>query len=150
MLPTLTPYQLCKHREALDEIYLEKQLVFLTQNKPEILHSIHKYRVKFFNSYRNQFATIDIVSRLLNVSKRTVRLLAVNKYISSLFFSSHSLFNLTDVHDFIKLLEQDKLGHYTKVKKWLIGCTVSPLLSAETAGSEGMKLNKNKTLSTFY
>ena len=103
----LSRYQIKKRREVLDEKHLEKQLVFLTQNKPEILHSIHKYRVKFFNSYRNQFATIDIVSRLLNVSKRTVRLLAVNKYISSLFFSSYSLFNLADIRDFIKSLEQE-------------------------------------------
>ena len=105
-MPTpCTKYQLRKHREALDDKYLEKQLDFLTQNKSEILSNIHKYRVKHFSSYRNNFVIIDIVSRLLNVSKRTVRLLAVNKYISSLFFSSHSLFNLTDVNDFIKSLE---------------------------------------------
>ena len=105
-MPTpLTPYQKRKHREALDEKYLEKQLVFVTQNKSEILHSIHKYRVKHFFNYRNQFVSIDIVSKLLNTSKRTIRLLAVNKYISSLFFSSYSLFNLTDVRDFIKSLE---------------------------------------------
>lgn len=106
----LTKYQLRKHREALNEKYLEKQLVFITQNKPEILHSIHKYRVKYFNSYRNQFATIDIVSRLLNVSKRTVRLLAAQKYISSLFLSSYSLFSLNDICDFIKSLEQTYLN----------------------------------------
>ena len=117
MKTPLTPYQKRKHQQALDEKYLEKQLVFLAQNKSDILHSIHKYRVKHFINYRNRYVSIDIVSKLLNTSKRTIRLLAVNKYISSLFFSSHSLFNLTDVHDFIKLLEQDKLGHYTKVKK---------------------------------
>ena len=40
----LTKYQLKKHREALDEKHLEKQLLFLTLHKSEILHSIHKYR----------------------------------------------------------------------------------------------------------
>ena len=117
MLPTLTPYQKRKHREALDEIYLEKQLVFLTQNKSEILNEIHNYRVKHFTSYRNRFVSIDIVSKLLNTNKRTIRLLATHKHISSLFFSSYSLFNLTEIRDFIKSLEQDKLGHYSKVKK---------------------------------
>ena len=105
MPPPLTKYQLRKHREALDDKYLEKQLVFLTQHKSEILSNIHKYRVKHFSSYRNRFVAIDIVSKLLNTSKRTIRLLAVNKYISSLFFSSHSLFRLNDICDFIRSLE---------------------------------------------
>ena len=101
----LTKYQIKKHWEALDEKYLEKQLVFLAQNKSDILHSIHKYRVKHFINYRNRYVSIDIVSKLLNTSKRTIRLLVVNKYISSLFFSSYSLFNLTYIRDFIKSLE---------------------------------------------
>ena len=105
MKTKLTPYQKRKHQQVLDEIYLEKQLVFLTQHKSEILSNIHKYRVKHFFNYRNRYVSIDIVSKLLNTSKRTIRLLAVNKYISSLFFSSYSLFNLTDVNDFIKSLE---------------------------------------------
>ena len=117
MLPTLTPYQKRKHREALDEIYLEKQLVFLTQQKSEILFAIREYRKKHFTSYHNHFVSIDIASRLLNTNKRTVRLLAVRKYVQALFFKSYSLFSLNDLSDFIKSLEQDKLGHYSKVKK---------------------------------
>ena len=117
MPPPLTPCKLCKHREALDEIYLEKQLVFLTQQKSEILFAIREYRKKHFTSYRNHFVSIDIASRLLNTSKRTIRLLAVHKYISSFFFSSYSLFNLNDLSDFIKLLAQDRLGHYSKENK---------------------------------
>ena len=117
MPPPLTPYQLRKYQQHLDEIYLEKQLVFLTQNKTEILLAIREYRKKNFTSYRNRFVSIDIVSKLLNTNKRTIRLLATHKYITSLFFTSNSLFNLNDIRDFIKSLEQDKLGHYSKVKK---------------------------------
>ena len=106
MPPPLTPYQLRKYQQHLDEIYLEKQLVFLTQHKTEILFDIREYRKKHFTSYHNHFVSIDIASRLLNTSKRTIRLLAVHKYISSLFFSSYSLFNLTEIRDFIKSLEQ--------------------------------------------
>ncbi len=105
MTPHLTKYQLRKHREALDEKYLEKQLVFLTQNKSEILNEIYNYRVKHFTSYRNRFVSIDIVSKLLNTNKRTIHLLATHKYITSLFFSSYSLFLLTNIRDFIKSLE---------------------------------------------
>jgi len=105
-MPTpLTPYQKRKHREALDEKYLEKQLIYLTQNKTEILFAIREYRKRHFNSYRNQFVSIDIVSKLLNTNKRTVRLLAIGKHISSIFFSSYSLFSLNDICDFIKSLE---------------------------------------------
>ena len=104
MTPHLTKYQFRKHREALDEKYLEKQLVFLTQNKSEILSNIHEYRVKHFTSYRNRLVSIDIVSKLLNINKRTIRLLATNKYITSLIFTSNSLFNLNDIRDFIKSL----------------------------------------------
>lgn len=100
----LTPYQLHKHRETLDEIYLEKQLVFLTQHKSEILFDIREYRKKHFNSYRNHFVRIDIASKLLHTNKRTIRLLASNKYISSFALCNHMLFNLTDVRDFIKSL----------------------------------------------
>ena len=117
MPPPLTPYQKRKHREALEEKYLEKQLVFLTLHKSEILNKIHKYYVKYFSSYRNRFLSIDIASKLLNTNKRTLRLLAVRKYVPGLFFSSYSLFSLIDLSDFIKSLEQDKLGHYSKVKK---------------------------------
>lgn len=117
MPPHLTPYQKRKHREALDEKYLEKQLVFLTQHKSEILNKIHKYYVKHFSSYRNHFVRIDIASKLLNTNKRTLRLLAVRKYVPCLFFSSNSLFNLIVIRDFIKSLAQDRLGHYSKVNK---------------------------------
>ena len=102
MPPHLTPYQKHKHREALDEIYLEKQLVLLTQHKTEILFAIREYQKGHFISYRNQFVSIDIVSKLLNINKRTIRLLATQKHISSLFFTSYSLFSLNNICDFIK------------------------------------------------
>ena len=117
MTPHLTKYQLRKHREALDEKYLEKKLVFLTQNKSEILSNIHEYRVKHFTSYRNRLVSIDIVSKLLNISIRTIRLLAVRKYVPGLFFSSYSLFSLIDLSDLIKSLEQHKLGNYSNANK---------------------------------
>ena len=117
MTPHLTKYQLRKHREALDEKYLEKQLVFLTLHKSEILNKIHKYYVKHFSSYRNRFVSIDIVSKLLNISIRTIRLLAVRKYVPGLFFSSYSLFSLIDLSDLIKSLEQHKLGNYSNANK---------------------------------
>ena len=117
MPPPLTPYQKRKHREALDEKYLEKQLVFLTLHKSEILNKIHKYYVKYFSSYRNRFVSIDIVCSLLNTNKRTIRLLSVRKYLPGLFFSSYSLFSLNDLSDFIKLLAQDRLGYYSKANK---------------------------------
>ena len=123
MPPPLTPYQKRKHQQALDEKYLEKQLVFLTQHKSEILNKIHKYYVKHFSSYRNRFVSIDIVSRLLNINKRTIRLLTVRKYVPGLFFSSYSLFSLIDLSDLIKSLEQHKLGNYSNANKWFIWCT---------------------------
>lgn len=104
MLLTLTPYQKRKHREALDEIYLEKQLVFLTQQKSEILFAIREYRKKHFNSYRNHFVHSRTVVKLLQSNKRTIRLLTSNKYISSFALCNHILFNLTDVRDFVKSL----------------------------------------------
>jgi hypothetical protein len=104
MNPPLTKYQLTKHREALDEKYLEKQLVFLTQNKSEILFDIRKYQKKHFNSYRNHFVHSRTVVKLLKTNKRTIRLLASYKYISSFVLCYHVLFNLTDVRDFIKSL----------------------------------------------
>lgn len=100
----LTKYQLKKHRELLDEKYLVKQLVFLTQNKTQILFDIRQYRKKHFNSDRNHFVHSRTVVKLLNTNKRTIRLLASNKYISSFALCSHLLFNLTDVRDFIKPL----------------------------------------------
>ena len=102
----LTPYQKRKHQQVLDEKYLEKQLILLTQNKTEILFAIREYRKGHFSNYRNQFVSIDIVSKLLNSSKRTIRLLATQKHISSLFFTSYSLFSLNDICDFIKSLKQ--------------------------------------------
>ena len=104
MLPTLTPYQKSKHQQALDEIYLEKQLVFLSQHKTEILFDIRQYQKKHFNSYRNHFVHSRTVVKLLQSNKRTIRLLASNKYISSFALCNHMLFNLTDVRDFIKSL----------------------------------------------
>ena len=104
MNPPLTKYPLKKHREVLDEKYLEKQLVFLSDNKTEILFDIRQYRKKHFNFDRNHFVHIGIVYKLLNTNKRTIRLLASYKYISSFALCTHLLFNLTDVRDFIKSL----------------------------------------------
>lgn len=104
MNPPLTKYQFKKHREALDEKYLEKQIVFLTDNKTEILFDIRQYQKKHFNSYRNHFVHSRTVVKLLQSNKRTIRLLASNKYISSFALCNNLLFNLTDVRDFIKSL----------------------------------------------
>ena len=100
----LTKYQLKKHREALDEKHLEKQIVFLTQNKTEILFDIRQYRKKHFNSDRNHFVHSRTVVKLLQSNKRTICLLSSYKYISSFALCNNLLFNLTDVHDFIKSL----------------------------------------------
>jgi hypothetical protein len=104
MNPPLTKYQLKKHREALDEKYLEKQIVFLTQIKTEILFDIRQYQKKHFNSYRNHFVHSHTLVKLLKANKRTIRLLASYKYISSFALCTHVLFNLSDVRDFIKSL----------------------------------------------
>lgn len=104
MNTTLSPYQKRKHQQALDEIYFEKQLVFLTQHKSEILFDIRQYRKKHFNSDRNHFVHSQTVVKLLNTNNRTIRLLASNKFISSFALCNNTLFNLTDVRDFIKSL----------------------------------------------
>ena len=104
MKTKLTTYQNRKHQETLDEIYLEKQLVFLTENKTEILFDIRQYQKKHFNSDLNHFVHSRTVIKLLNTNKRTIRLLASYKYISSFALCSNLLFNLTDVRDFIKSL----------------------------------------------
>ena len=101
---TNTPYQKRKHQQALDEIYLEKQIVFLIQHKTEILFDIREYRKKHFNYDRNHFVHSRTVVKLLHTNKRTIRLLASNKYISSFALCNNLLFNLTDVRDFIKSL----------------------------------------------
>ena len=103
----LTPYQKSKHQQALDEIYLEKQLVFLTQHKTEILFDIREYRKKYFNSYRNHFVPIRTVAKLLHTNNRTIRLLTSYKHISSFALCNNILFNLTDVRDFIKSLPME-------------------------------------------
>ena len=108
---TFTPYQKRKHQQALDEIYFEKQLVILTQNKTEILFDIRQYRKKHFNTYRNHFVHSRTVIKLLYSNKRTIRLLASYKYISSFALYSNFLFNLTEVHDFIKSLSLGKGTH---------------------------------------
>lgn len=102
MKTNLNTYQKRKHQEHLDEIYLEKQLVFLANNKTEILFDIRQYRKKHFNSYRNHFVHSRTVVKLLKANKRTIRLLSSYKYISSFALCTHLLFNLTDVRDFIK------------------------------------------------
>lgn len=100
----LSPYQKRKHQQFLDEKHLEKQLVFLTQSKSKILFDIRQYRKTHFSSHRNHFVHIGTVAKLLNTNKRTIRLLASHKFISSYALSSHALFNLIDVRDFIKSL----------------------------------------------
>ena len=111
MNPPLTKYQLKKHREVLDEKYLDKQLIILTKNKAEILFDIRQYQKKHFNSYRNHFVHSRTVIKLLKANKRTIRLLASYKYISSFALCNNLLFNLTDISDFIKsLLYLNKKG----------------------------------------
>ncbi|MEI8086200.1 MAG: hypothetical protein WCG93_08295 [Paludibacter sp.] len=100
----LSPYQKRKHLEALDEKHLEKHLVFLTQNKIEILFDIRQFRKKHFSNNRNHFIGSRDVVKLLNTNKRTIRLLASYKYISSITLCNSLFFNLNDVRDFIKSL----------------------------------------------
>ena len=114
---TNTPYQKRKHQQALDEIYLEKQIVFLIQHKTEILFDIREYRKKHFNYDRNHFVHSRTVVKLLHTNKRTIRLLASNKYISSFALCNNLLFKLTDGIDLIKSLPlyEFSLKAYTSI-----------------------------------
>lgn len=111
MKAPLSPYQKRKHRQQLDEKYLKKQLIFLAQHKTEILFDIRQYRKTHFSSSRNHFVHSRTVIKLLHTNKRTVRLLASYKYISSFALYSNVLFNLLEVRDFIKSLSLGKGTH---------------------------------------
>ena len=63
MPPPLTPYQKRKHREALDEKYLEKQLVFLNQHKFNYIYSffVSKYCLYLSELLENRSQLTDDV-----------------------------------------------------------------------------------------
>ena len=103
-LQPLTQYQKRKLRQAKEEKQIQKKLVFLTQNKFEILFEIRQYKKKHFNNYRNNYVHACTVAKLLQISKHTVLLMAKYKYISSFALCNNLLFNLTEVRDFVKSL----------------------------------------------
>jgi len=93
-------YQAKLHKKQLDEKYLEKQLLKISENKSEILLKIRKLKRKYKSS--NTLIQTNNLIKLLKINQRTLRLLRDEEYIKHSELFGISIYVLSDIYNFLR------------------------------------------------
>ena len=95
-------YQATLHKKQLDEKYLEKQLLYISQNKSVILFTIRKLKRKSKYKSSNTLIQTNNLIKLLKINQRTLRLLRDEEYIKHSELFGISIYVLSDIYNFLR------------------------------------------------
>jgi hypothetical protein len=91
-------------KKQLDEKYLQKQLIRLSENKPEILIRLKSFKRKHKSkNSKDIFLLQHQIVRLLNTNNRTIDLLVKEKLIKNTIAFISPIYTLSDITSFIHL-----------------------------------------------
>jgi len=91
------------HKMELDEKYLSRKLLEISQNKPLIVANLHKYKSKIKGKNKGKaFVHEKAFIKMLKINKRIMRLLIDNGLITPMGIFSINLFTIADIEYFLK------------------------------------------------
>jgi len=91
------------HKIELDEKYLSRKLLEISQNMPLIVGNLRKYKSKFKGKNKGKALVHEkALIKMLRINKRIMRLLIENDLITPMGIFSINLFTIADIEHFLK------------------------------------------------
>ena len=91
------------HKMELDEKYLSRKLLEISQNKTIIIGSLRKYKSKCkCKNKGNAFVHEKALIKILRINKLIMRLLIEKDFIKPMGIFSLNLFTVADIEHFLK------------------------------------------------
>ncbi len=91
------------HKMELDEKYLSRKLLEISQNTPIIVGNIRKYKSKCKGKNKGKaFVHEKALIKMLRINKRIMRLLIERDLIKPMGIFSINLFTVADIEHFLK------------------------------------------------
>ena len=95
--------QIQLHKMELDEKYLSRKLLEISQNTPLIVGNLRKYKAKCKCMNKDKaFVHEKALIKMLRINKRIMRLLIDNDYIKAMGIFSINLYPMADIERFLK------------------------------------------------
>ncbi|MBN2766859.1 MAG: hypothetical protein JXR27_10845 [Paludibacteraceae bacterium] len=96
--------QIQLHKMELDEKYLSRKLLEISQNTPLIAGNMKKYKAKYKGKNKGKaFVHEKALIKILRINKRIMRLLIDNDFIKPIGIFSLNLYTIADVEYFVKI-----------------------------------------------
>ena len=91
------------HKMELDEKYLSRKLLEISQNAPIIIGNIRKYKSKCKGKNKGKaFVHVKALIKMLRINKRIMRLLIEKDFIKPMGVFGLNLFTVADIEHFLK------------------------------------------------
>lgn len=91
------------HKIELDEKYLSRKLLEISQNAPIIVGNIHKYKLKCKCKNKDKaFVHEKALIKMLKINKRIMRLLIDNDFIKPMGIFGLNLYRIANIEHFLK------------------------------------------------
>ena len=95
--------QIQLHKMELDEKYLSRKLLEISQNKPLIVGNLKKFKAKCKGKHKNKaFVHEKAFIKILKINKRIMRILIDKKLIPRINICGLNLYKLADIEQFLK------------------------------------------------
>ena len=96
--------QIQLHKMELDEKYLSRKILEISQNTPLIVGNLRKYKAKCKCMNKGKaFVHEKALIKILRINKRIMRLLIDNDYIKPMGIFSINLYPMADIERFLKV-----------------------------------------------
>jgi hypothetical protein len=96
--------QIQLHKMELDEKYLSRKLLEISQNMPFIYENLRKYKSKIKGKHKGKaFVHKKAFVKILKINKRTMGLIIKNDLIPYTDIFGLFLFTIADVDNFLKI-----------------------------------------------
>ena len=95
--------QIQLHKMELDEKYLSRKLLEISQNKPLIVANLHKYKSKIKGKNKGKaFVHERAFIKMLKINKRIAKLLVEKELIRCSCIFGFNLFTVADIEHYLK------------------------------------------------
>ena len=95
--------QIQLHKMELDEKYLSRKLLEISQNKPLIVANLHKYKSKIKGKNKGKaFVHEKAFIKMLKINKRIAKLLVEKELIRCSHIFGFNLFTVSEIETFLR------------------------------------------------
>ena len=102
--------QIQLHKMELDEKYLSRKLLEISQNKPLIVDNLRKYKAKCKGKYKGKaFVHEKAFIKMLKINKRIAKLLVENEHIKCSCIFELNLYTVSEIEAFLQSIKSNSI-----------------------------------------